>query len=469
MRSCFVRRYTCALRKYYIIDFGLSRQYRIDGKIIPAREKADFRGTSMYASLSAHRRQELSPKDDLWSWFYLLLDFMRGELPWALDAQQKNRQIVLELKEYYTEKKPELLVDGLVGAHHLLAIMRYLLSLKYEESVNYDFIRNTLLKFQPVHEPQEDVISEWEKLESDTDRALVWASKVEEFMTKKEPATVLESLYAVAKRFQTFFGCSDLKMEDFFRVQQNVYKLEQLIVQTQLPSPPPIESFSKRRQSEQKLRDEGVKKRREREWKLRQDIEERVLKQTRQANSSGDANNATDPSSVSNKDHNGDTHFAIEQSRKTNSVLSPHEHASSAAGTHHSSHKAANQEASRDERPKRRMRSRSRSRSQFQFQRRRRPNSRFQARSRFRHQPRSPSRSRARSRSNHRSSSESRSSRSGSYTRFRRPLARNSRRYPRKSKSRSSSSISRKLQSREESNGGNVRDELSQNLGITNR
>ncbi|CCI39590.1 unnamed protein product [Albugo candida] len=304
---------TSSRRKYYIIDFGLSRQYRIDGKIIPAREKADFRGTSMYASLSAHRRQELSPKDDLWSWFYLLLDFMRGELPWALDAQQKNRQIVLELKEYYTEKKPELLVDGLMGAQHLLAIMRYLLSLKYEESVNYDFIRNTLLKFQPVREPQEDVIGEWEKLESDTDRALVWASKVEETMTKKDPATVFESLYAVAKRFQTFFGCSDLKMEDFFRVQQNVYKLEQLIVQTQLPSPPPIESFSKRRQSEQKLRDEGVKKRREREWKLRQDIEERILKQTRQANSSGDANNATDPSSVSNKDHNGDTHFAIEQ------------------------------------------------------------------------------------------------------------------------------------------------------------
>nr|CCA19653.1 tautubulin kinase putative [Albugo laibachii Nc14]CCA23085.1 tautubulin kinase putative [Albugo laibachii Nc14] len=320
--------FTSSKRKYYIIDFGLSRQYRCDGKIVPAREKADFRGTSMYASLSAHRRQELSPKDDLWSWLYLLLDFMRGELPWALDAQQKNRQIVLELKEYYTEKKPELLVDGLVGAQHLLGIIRYFFSLKYEDSVNYDFIRSTLLKFLPVHEPQEDVFDEWEKLNSDADRALLWASKVEEILTKKKPPAAFGSFYTVAKRFQTFFDCSDLKKEEFFRVQQNVYRVEQLIVQTQLPSPPPIQSFSKRRQSEQKLRDEGMKKRRERERKIRQDIEQRILKPNRQVNSLGDVNTSVESSIISKSDENGDTYSAIEQARRTNSALSPNGHVS---------------------------------------------------------------------------------------------------------------------------------------------
>jgi len=39
----------------YLVDFGLAKKHiGKDGKPIPARRKADFRGTVSFASLNAH-------------------------------------------------------------------------------------------------------------------------------------------------------------------------------------------------------------------------------------------------------------------------------------------------------------------------------------------------------------------------------------------------------------------------------
>jgi hypothetical protein len=50
--------------------------------VLPPRRKSDFRGTIPYASLSAHLKFELGRKDDLWSFFFILLEFLNQELPW---------------------------------------------------------------------------------------------------------------------------------------------------------------------------------------------------------------------------------------------------------------------------------------------------------------------------------------------------------------------------------------------------
>jgi len=41
-----------------------------------ARQEAEFRGTSRYASLAAHNCQDLGRVDDLWSLFYVMLEFI---------------------------------------------------------------------------------------------------------------------------------------------------------------------------------------------------------------------------------------------------------------------------------------------------------------------------------------------------------------------------------------------------------
>lgn len=35
-----------------------------------------------YASVNAHRNREMGRHDDLWSLFYMLVEFVNGQLPW---------------------------------------------------------------------------------------------------------------------------------------------------------------------------------------------------------------------------------------------------------------------------------------------------------------------------------------------------------------------------------------------------
>lgn len=39
-------------------------------------------GTVRYASVNAHRNKEMGRHDDLWSLFYMLVEFVNGQLPW---------------------------------------------------------------------------------------------------------------------------------------------------------------------------------------------------------------------------------------------------------------------------------------------------------------------------------------------------------------------------------------------------
>lgn len=62
---------------------GLSRRYVMaNGEVRPSREQSGFRGTARYASLNSHQGKDLGRMDDLWSLFYVLIEFATGTLPW---------------------------------------------------------------------------------------------------------------------------------------------------------------------------------------------------------------------------------------------------------------------------------------------------------------------------------------------------------------------------------------------------
>ncbi|VDM14030.1 unnamed protein product [Wuchereria bancrofti] len=77
----------------FLIDFGLAKKY-IDknGKLIPSRGEIGWRGTTRYGSLNAHLRLDLSRRDDLESWFYLLVEITRGSLPWRHISERAGVQ-----------------------------------------------------------------------------------------------------------------------------------------------------------------------------------------------------------------------------------------------------------------------------------------------------------------------------------------------------------------------------------------
>jgi tau tubulin kinase len=68
---------------WLLIDFGLARRYTDEaGSHLPQRSDASFRGSTTYASVHAHKDEDLSRRDDLWSWLYMLAELLEGE--WVL-------------------------------------------------------------------------------------------------------------------------------------------------------------------------------------------------------------------------------------------------------------------------------------------------------------------------------------------------------------------------------------------------
>jgi serine/threonine protein kinase len=68
----------------YLIDFGLSKEYRDPNTCthIPYNEGVGFIGTTTFASINSHKGLELGRRDDLESLAYVLFYFLWGFLPW---------------------------------------------------------------------------------------------------------------------------------------------------------------------------------------------------------------------------------------------------------------------------------------------------------------------------------------------------------------------------------------------------
>jgi tau tubulin kinase len=72
----------------YLVDFGLAKEH-LDmntSKPFQPRRNTDFRGTIPYASLTAHLKKELGRKDDLWSFFFVILEFLDEPLSWKTNT-----------------------------------------------------------------------------------------------------------------------------------------------------------------------------------------------------------------------------------------------------------------------------------------------------------------------------------------------------------------------------------------------
>jgi len=72
----------------------------IGGCIRKERDDAEFRGTSMYASLRVHQKKDYCRRDDIWGLIYVFCDLVSGGLPWMNYAANRNRQMCQIIKEY---------------------------------------------------------------------------------------------------------------------------------------------------------------------------------------------------------------------------------------------------------------------------------------------------------------------------------------------------------------------------------
>ncbi|XP_061727724.1 SH3 and multiple ankyrin repeat domains protein 1 [Cydia pomonella] len=125
-----IGRHPSNCRKVYMLDFGLARQYTTsNGQVRPPRAAAGFRGTVRYASINAHKNKEMGRHDDLWSLFYMLVEFVNGQLPWR---KIKDKEQVGLMKEKYDHR---LLLKHLPS--ELRQFLEHVQQLEYADSPDY--------------------------------------------------------------------------------------------------------------------------------------------------------------------------------------------------------------------------------------------------------------------------------------------------------------------------------------------
>ncbi|KAI8813070.1 kinase-like domain-containing protein [Cladochytrium replicatum] len=142
----------------YLIDFGLSRRYLSQsGNVRESRSKVGFRGTARYASINAHLGRDLSRADDLWSLFYVLIEFLKGQLPW----KGKEKEKIGEMKQVMTN--PDL-IAGL--PQPMFTVFEHLSGLGYKDRPDYALLQNCFDDLLACSGQPDDVPYDWELSET---------------------------------------------------------------------------------------------------------------------------------------------------------------------------------------------------------------------------------------------------------------------------------------------------------------
>lgn len=145
-------------RRVFMLDFGLARQYTtLSGDVRCPRAAAGFRGTVRYASINAHRNREMGRHDDLWSLFYMLVEFVNGQLPWR---KIKDKEQVGLMKEKYDHR---LLLKHLPS--DFKQFLEHVQSLSYADKPDYAMLSSLFERCMKRRAIKETDPYDWEKTE----------------------------------------------------------------------------------------------------------------------------------------------------------------------------------------------------------------------------------------------------------------------------------------------------------------
>ena len=136
--------------KVYLIDFGLMKKINNNegetknGDNDNEEKRGGFVGTLTYASISAHKREELRKKDDLCSFLFMILDLMGEDLPWRNIDCKKEEEIVECKKRCMNEPDKYLFLKGTKNNNEIMNIFKYIKNLNFETEPDYNYILNQL-------------------------------------------------------------------------------------------------------------------------------------------------------------------------------------------------------------------------------------------------------------------------------------------------------------------------------------
>ena len=168
----------------YLIDFGLAKKYRSSrtGKHIKFSNIRKLIGSMNYASCNAMKGYEISRRDDLESFGYLLIYLGKGgSIPWIKYFKKKDinidvkELIILKTKMKITE---ENLCKGLPD--EFIDYMKYVKKLEFEQEPDYKYLYSLFISILSKNETKKNITFFWITTKSNKDK-----KKLEEKESKK--------------------------------------------------------------------------------------------------------------------------------------------------------------------------------------------------------------------------------------------------------------------------------------------
>ncbi|CAO3685419.1 unnamed protein product [Rhizopus microsporus] len=145
----------------FLIDYGMAKLYR-DPKTkqhIPYRERKSLSGTARYMSINTHLGREQSRRDDLESLGHVFMYFLRGSLPWQGLKAATNKQKYEKIGEKKQSTSIKELCEGFPEEFGIY--LQYVRKLGFEETPDYDFLRELFNKVLYRLGEKDDGIYDW--------------------------------------------------------------------------------------------------------------------------------------------------------------------------------------------------------------------------------------------------------------------------------------------------------------------
>uniref|UniRef100_A0A3Q4H0S8 Tau tubulin kinase 2a n=1 Tax=Neolamprologus brichardi TaxID=32507 RepID=A0A3Q4H0S8_NEOBR len=148
--------------------------------IKPPRPVAGFRGTVRYASVNAHKNKEMGRHDDLWSLFYMLVEFLVGQLPWR---KIKDKEHVGKLKETYDHR---LMLKHLPAEFGVF--LDHISSLDYFTKPDYQLLMSVFDNSMKTYNVVENDPYDWERTTTDGTLTISASTTTPQHHTRLTPA-----------------------------------------------------------------------------------------------------------------------------------------------------------------------------------------------------------------------------------------------------------------------------------------
>ncbi|KAM9842730.1 tau-tubulin kinase 2 [Aulostomus maculatus] len=174
-------RFPSTCRTCYMLDFGLARQFTNScQEVRPPRPVAGFRGTVRYASVNAHKNKEMGRHDDLWSLFYMLVEFLVGQLPWR---KIKDKEHVGKLKDTYDHR---LMLKHLPAEFGVF--LEHISSLDYFTKPDYQLLMSVFENSMKTYNVVENDPYDWERTGTDGTLTISASATTPQHHTRLTPA-----------------------------------------------------------------------------------------------------------------------------------------------------------------------------------------------------------------------------------------------------------------------------------------